>query len=187
MMIRILFCLILLLTISPLNGCATPGSDEVNAASSGDTDVDVATESRRPMPRDPDAYGPGPGTPIDEAEIAEAESTPAADPEEFESVQDDNEVVPETGRPTWWFSEHRRSEDGRVTICAEVLGATMLDVRRGVLDEARRQMREHLGLADDAPIPGEAIDRVWTTPLPTARSGDVRYAGYAMLSAGGEG
>ena len=69
-----------------------------------------------------------------------------------------------------------------MTLCSEVLGATLLEVKRSSMDAARDRMLRQLGLEAGASIPGERIERVWATPLPTAKAGQVRYAGYVMLS-----
>ncbi|MCA9312160.1 MAG: hypothetical protein KDA21_13185 [Phycisphaerales bacterium] len=158
------------------SGCRSTSEPEAtDPRATGENRVaDVATES---VPRrDPESFGPTP-TPDLEPEPEPAVAEPVTDA----APASPDEVVPTTGRPGWWFAEVERG-DGRLTLCVEVLGPTMLEVRRGVLDVARARLRDELGLAPDAPIPGETVERLSTTPL-AARSGDVRYAGYAMMSA----
>ena len=164
-----------------LVGCAGSQSADENPAVAlpavEASESDTAAASPESPASTPDVrYGPVPTVATD-AGLTDTSAEEAADA----AADAGGDVVPSTGRPRWWFEEIR-IEDGRMTLCSEVLGATLLEVKRSSMDAARDRMLGQLGLETGAAIPGERIERVWATPLPTAKAGSVRYAGYVMLS-----
>ncbi len=134
-----------------------------------------AAPARGPSRNDPDT----PVVKAEETPITRAPTVPALAP--VAPTSPANAATREDGRPDWWFREVERNQ-GRVKVCAEALAPSMVEARRAALDAARTKARRAMGLAGQAAIPDEEVVYAWAWPLPHARVGTVKYAGYVMLN-----
>lgn len=140
----------------------------------------AATPERAPLA--------GPRTPSGDEPAAELESQVVANaaPERPAPAAAETaaaKAMRTDGRPDWWFS-HVQTGDGEVArVCAESLGADMIEARRAALEAGRARLRAEFGLNAEAALSGERIERTWVWPLPHGKTGPLRYAGYVLIAA----
>jgi len=138
--------------------------------------------TREPAPRPTEqTLGPVPGEPPGPDAARGARQTNDEGRRPLVKRDADDLRIREDGRPTWWFAEPIE-EAGRVRICAEALGESMLDARREAVAASRGRARNALGLREGVPLPDEQIERTWVWPLPSPSPGGARYAAYVELS-----
>lgn len=117
-----------------------------------------------------------PDRPLTEVEADPVEVEGAGPGSGALSVRDD-------GRPSWWFSETRRSGEA-VVLCAEALGPDMNAARTGAILVSRGRLRRALDLGEGEALPDVTVLQTWVWPLPNAAAGAAnRYAGYVMVEA----
>lgn len=199
--IRTLVRVLLLLLVGaagPFAGCTSAPTGEHGRASAdgepvapverrAEAETEAESGNERRIIISESAVEPGPSIPG--KEDAEPLPTVAASPERFAEApspaikrRSDELLMRRDGRPSWWFDDALES-DGRLIICAEALGSSMLEARRAAVEAGRQRLRREFGLARAADLPEETIDRSWTWPLPNSRTlqGN-RYAAYVKMS-----
>lgn len=161
--------------------------------------------SSQPVDDEPPAIEPEPADSTPQAQ-AEPRTAPANTVEADEQTTEDvaaEEAIPEPeplpeptvqtvqrrddGRPAWWFADVRRGPGETLVLCAESLGRTLVDTRRGAVAAARARIddiRADAGLPPlDEQDPRVSVERALVWPLPGASEDpeSYRYAGYVWV------
>ncbi len=132
------------------------------AACAGPPETELPADATTPPP---DAAAAPAAEPRTEAGTGDEATPPPADP------------IRADGRPDWWFDGVQQA-DGRATLCAEALGATMRSAAQAAVSAARRSM-----IAAGARAERLTVERTLVWPLPTPSTSGARYAGYVLASA----
>lgn len=165
----------------------------------------VGCASSQPVDDEPPAIEPEPAQTArpTEADPIFEDGSPLDASAEIPAIEESAEVIPapeplpeptvetvqrrDDGRPAWWFPEVRRGPGEQLVLCAEALGRTLVDTRRGAVAAARARiddLRADAGLDPlDEQDPHVHVERALVWPLPGSSEDpeSYRYAGYVWV------